>query len=48
MLFWFIVLPLQIVPSFACSVASLNQFPGHELPGCHNLRSEALAGYLLG
>ena len=47
-LFWPTVLPLQVVPGFACSVASLNQSPGHQLPGCHSLRRGTLAGYLLG
>ena len=27
--FWLIFPPLQAVPSFACSVASLSRFPGH-------------------
>jgi len=27
-LFWFVFPPLQVAPSFVCSVASLNQFPG--------------------
>ena len=47
-LFWQTVLPLQVVPGFACSVASLNQSPGHQLPGCHSLRCGTLADYLLG
>ena len=47
-LFWLMFLPLQVVPGFACSVASLNQSPGHHLPGCHNLRRGTLADYLLG
>ena len=33
---------------FACSVASLNQFPGHQLPGCHSLHHGTLADCLLG
>ena len=40
--------PLQVAPSFACSVASLSRSPGHQLSGCHCLRSEILADYLLG
>ena len=47
-LFWPIFLPLQVAPGFACSVASLNQSPGHQLPGCHSLRCGTLADYLLG
>ena len=47
-LFWLIFLPLQVAPGFACSVASLNQSPGHQLQGCHSLRCGTLADYLLG
>ena len=47
-LFWLIFLPLQVAPGFACSVASLNQSPGHQLPGCHSLRCGTLADYPLG
>ena len=47
-LFWLMFLPLQVAPGFACSVASLNQSPGHQLPGCHSLRCGTLADYLLG
>jgi len=36
------------VPSFACSVASLSQFPDHYLPGCHCLHIDNLADYQLG
>ena len=39
--------PLKVVPSFACSVASLSRCPGHQLPGCHSLRRGILADYLL-
>ena len=27
--FWLTVPPLQVVPSFACSVSSLSRYPGH-------------------
>lgn len=40
--------PLQVAPSFACSVASLNQSPGHQLSGCHGLRCGILTDYQLG
>ena len=40
--------PLQVAPSFACSVASLSQSPGHQLPGCHNLHCGILTDYQLG
>ena len=46
--FWPSVPPLQVAPSFACSVASLSRFPGHQLPGFHSLRHVILADYLLG
>ena len=46
--FWPSVPPLQVAPSFACSVASLSRFPGHQLPGFHSLRHGILADYLLG
>ena len=42
------VSPLPVVPSFACSVASLSRFPGLERPGCQGLRPENLAGHRLG
>ena len=42
------VSPLPVVPSFACSVASLSRFPGLERPGCQGLRPENLAGHWLG
>ena len=40
--------PLQVAPSFACSVASLSQFPDHQLPGFLDLHQGILADYLLG
>ncbi len=46
--FWPRIPPLQVAPSFACSVASLSRSPGHQLPGCHSLRRVILADYLLG
>ena len=46
--FWPSVPPLQVAPSFACSVASLSRFPGHQLPGFRSLRHGILADYLLG
>ena len=39
--------PLHIAPRFCCSFTSLSQFPGHELPGCRNLRCRTLAEYKL-
>ena len=45
--FWLSVPSLQVAPSFACSVASLCQFPGLQLPGHHSLRHGDLADYLL-
>ena len=45
--FWPSIPPLQVVPSFACSVASLSRCPGHQLPGRHGLRQVILADYLL-
>ena len=46
--FWPSIPPLQVAPSFACSVASLSRSPGHQLPGGHSLRHVLLADYLLG
>ena len=46
--FWLTFPPLQAVPSFACSVASLSRFPGHQLPGWRGLHREILAGCLFG
>ena len=46
--FWSAIPPLQAAPSFACSVASLNQSPGHQLSGCHGLRCGILTDYQLG
>ena len=46
--FWLIFPPLQVAPSFACSVASLSRFPGHQLPGCRRLHSGILTDYQLG
>ena len=46
--FWPIFPPLQVAPSFACSVASLNQCPGHQLPGYCSLHRRTLADYQLG
>ena len=40
--------PLQIVPGFACSVASLDRFRGHQLPGHQSFRNDALANNLFG
>ena len=40
--------PRQIVPGFACSVASLDRFRGHQLPGHQSFRNDALANNLLG
>ena len=40
--------PLQVAPSFACSVASLSQSLGHQLSGCHNLHRGILTDYQLG
>ena len=47
-LFCHTIPPLQVAPSFACSVASLSQSPGHQLPGCHNLHCGILTDYQLG
>ena len=47
-LFWPTIPPLQVEPSFACSVSSLSQSPGLQLPGCQHLRVKNLADYLLG
>ena len=46
--FWSMIPPLQVAPSFACSVASLSQSPGHQLPGCHSLHCGILTDYQLG
>ena len=46
--FWPSVPPLQVAPSFACSVASLSRSPGHQLPGCRSLHCGNLTDYLLG
>ena len=46
--FWPSIPPLQVVPSSACSVASLSRFPSHYLPGHPHLREGALAAYLFG
>jgi len=46
--FWPSIPPLQVAPSFACSVASLSRSPGLQLPGCHSLHCGILADYLLG
>ena len=46
--FWPSIPPLQVAPSFACSVASLSRSPGHQLPGCHSLHCGILTDYLLG
>ena len=43
-----IVPSLQVVLSFACSVASLSRFPSHYLPGHPHLREGDLAAYLFG
>ena len=40
--------PLQVVLSFACSVASLSRCPSHYLPGHPHLREDDLAAYLFG
>ena len=45
---WAVFPSLQVVLSFACSVASLSRSPGHQLPGCHSLHCGILADYLLG
>ena len=37
-----------MAPSLACSVASLSQSPGHQLPGCHSLHCGILTDYQLG
>ena len=47
-LFWPTIPPLQVEPSFACSVSSLSLSPGFQLPGCQPLRVKNLADYLLG
>ena len=46
--FWLIFPPLQVAPSFACSVASLSQSPDHQLSGCRSLRRGILTDYQLG
>lgn len=46
--FWSSVPPLQVAPSFPCSVASLRRFPGHQLSGCLSLHRGILTDYLLG
>ena len=46
--FWPSIPPLQVAPSFACSVASLSRSPGHQLPGCHSLHCGILTDYQLG
>ena len=40
--------PLQVVLSFACSVASLSRCPSHYLPGHPHLREDDLAAYPFG
>ena len=40
--------PLQVAPTFACSVASLSQSAGHQLSGCRSLRRGILTDYQLG
>ena len=40
--------PLLVAPSFACSVASLSQSPGHQLSGCRSLHRGILTDYQLG
>ena len=40
--------PLHVEPSSACSVASLSQFPGLQLPGYQHLHADSLADYMLG
>ena len=40
--------PLLVAPSFACSVASLSQSPGHQLSGCRSLHRGILTYYQLG
>ena len=45
---WAVFPPLQVVLSFACSVASLSRCPSHYLPGHPHLREDDLAAYLFG
>ena len=45
---WAVFPPLQVVLSFACSVASLSRCPSHYLPGHHHLRGGDLADYPFG
>jgi len=47
MIFRVIVLSLPVVPSFACSVASLGLIPEHYLPADSNLHCHHLAAYWL-
>ena len=42
-----IIQPLQVVPSLACSVASLSHSPGHQLSDYRNLHHSNLTDYLL-
>ena len=43
---WAVFQPLQVVLSFACSVASLSRFPSHYLPCQLRLPEAATADYL--
>ena len=43
--FWLMFPPLQVAPSFACSVASLSRSPAFQLPGHHHLHGEVLADH---
>ena len=45
---WTVLPPLQVVLSYACSVASLGRCPSHYLPGHPHLRRDALADCLFG
>ena len=45
---WAVFPPLQVVLSFACSVASLSRCPNHYLPGHLRLREVDLADYPFG
>ena len=45
---WAVFPPLQVVLSFACSVASLSRCPSHYLPGHHHFRGGDLADYPFG
>jgi len=47
-LFKLSILPLQVVPSLACSVASLSPFPGHYQSGADHLHDLPLTAHLLG